>query len=107
MPDINLASTAATGLAADPAHLLAILWRGRRVIAACVAGGLSPPAFYLPTTGRLYQATAKLLILQQGGRPLSVAGGDQGRLADSGEDTIPTHAMVLKSPAVVGRAIES
>lgn len=102
-------STSPTGPAfiADPAQLFAILWRGRRLIAACVAGCLVLAGLYLVNTSRQYQGTAKLLILQQGSRPLSVAGSDQARFGESTEDYIPTHSMVLSSPVVVGRAIEA
>src|SRR4051812_40526022 len=88
------------GLVVDPANLATILWRGRRLIAGCVLGCLLFAVLYLLNTGRLYQASAKLLILHQGGRPLSVANADAGRFGEGLEDIIPTHAMVLRSPAV-------
>ncbi|MDR3635937.1 MAG: polysaccharide biosynthesis tyrosine autokinase [Isosphaeraceae bacterium] len=92
-------------LIADPASLLAILWRGRRLFAACVVGSVVLAGAYLVVAQRRYQGTAKLLVMQQGTRPLGV-GGDQARLAEGAEDYIPTHALILQSPLVVGRAID-
>src|SRR6476469_9363114 len=97
----------AQGRVVDPANLITVLWRERRMIAACVLGCLLLAVLYLLNAGRLYQASAKLLILHQGGRPLSVANADAGRFGEGLEDIIPTHAMVLRSPAVIGRAIEA
>ncbi|WP_406693546.1 polysaccharide biosynthesis tyrosine autokinase [Singulisphaera sp. Ch08] len=108
MLEIQTPSTSSpTGMIVDPANLIAILWRGRRLIAASILGCLLLAGFYLLNTDRIYQATAKLLILQQGGRPLSVVSVDTGGLTESGEDYIPTHALVLKSPIVVRHAIEA
>ena len=57
-------------------------------------------------TKRVYQAEARLLVLQQGGRPLNVANTDPSPLTEGAEDYIPTHALILGSPLVVKRAIE-
>jgi succinoglycan biosynthesis transport protein ExoP len=110
MMEIQPSSTSTgstTGFLVDPANLFAILWRGRKLIAGTIFGCLVLAALYLLTTSRIYQATAKLLILQQGGRPLSVVSIDTAGLSESGEDYIPTHALVLRSPIVVRRALEA
>jgi capsular exopolysaccharide synthesis family protein len=111
MLDLNPTAAAASissaqGLIEAPANLIAILWRGRRLIAMSVLGCLLLAVIYLLYTSRLYQGTAKLLILQQGGTPL-VFHSEQARGGDAAEDYIPTHAMVLKSPTVVGKAIQA
>lgn len=103
----SMATSLPTGLLLDPANLVAILWRGRKIIAGSVLGCLLLAGLYLVNTSRIYQATAKLLILQQGGRPLSVVSVDTGGLSEAGEDYIPTHALVLRSPVVVRRAVET
>ena len=94
------------GLITDPASLLSILWRGRKLFLACVAACVVLAGAYLVVAQRLYLGTAKLLVQQQGARPLSVFSGDQARLADGGDDYIPTHSLILQSPLVVGRAID-
>ena len=88
-------------------HLIGILWRGRGWLAGCTACCLVAAGIYLLKAERLYRATARVLILQQGGRPLSVVNGEGSRFAEGGEDYIPTHALILRSPLVVGKAIEA
>ena len=91
----------------DPTQVYASLKRGWKLAAACLAACLTLAVVYLAASDRLYQATARLLVLQQGSRPLSVAGGDMGRLIEGGDDFLPTHAVVIRSPLVVSQAIES
>src|SRR5262249_25052868 len=95
------------GLARDYPQILATLKRGWPLAAAVPAVCPTLTAVYLAAAERLYQATARMLVLQQGSRPLSVAEGDSGRLIEGGEDFLPTHAVVIRSPMVVSRAIES
>ena len=65
-------------------------------------------SLYLARTERLYEATARLLLSQQGGRPLSVTKGDEGvRTIEGSEDFIPNQMVVLQSPRIVERAIEA
>jgi uncharacterized protein involved in exopolysaccharide biosynthesis len=87
--------------------LIAILWRGRRWYAACVLTCLALASVYLVVDTRVYQATARLLILRHGGRPIDIGNGGPSRLAEEADDYIPTQAMIVSSPAVVGRAIRS
>ena len=65
------------------------------------------PGLYLLNARRLYQATARLLVVQEGGRPLNVANTEQSRYVEAHEDIIPTHMMVISSQVVVGHAIET
>src|SRR5437764_13266727 len=104
---LNAPTPPAQGLVVDPANLITILWRERRLIAGCTLGCLVFAVLYLLTTSRLYQASAKLLVLHQGGRPLNVTNADAGRFGEGVEDYIPTHIMVIRSPAVLGPAVEA
>jgi capsular exopolysaccharide synthesis family protein len=90
-----------------PANLVTVLWRRRRLAATCVLGCLGLACLYLLTAPRLYQASARLLVLQQGARPLNVVNTEQSRVVEAAEDIIPTQMMVVSSPVVVGRAIAS
>lgn len=101
------AETPAPGVFTDPAGVAAVLWRGRRLFAACVLGCLGLAGVYLIQARRLYQATAKILVLDKGGTPLSAAGAEAVRLVRGAEDDIPTHAMLVSSPVVVRRAVET
>ncbi|MHC5539194.1 GumC domain-containing protein, partial [Singulisphaera rosea] len=58
---------------------------------------------------RIYRSTAKFLIVEREGRPINVANNDPTRQAapDSKIDYVQTHALILSSPVVIARAIES
>ena len=91
----------------DRPSLIAILWRGRQWYVACVLACLAIASVYLVMAPRIYQAEVRLLILQQGGRPLNVADTDPNPLIMEGtEDYIPTHMLIISSPQVVKRAID-
>ena len=60
---------------------------------------------YLAVTPRMYSATAQFLVLQQGERPISVAGPDAKEAAV--EDYIPTQVLIVNSQQVVRDAIAS
>ena len=100
--------------AGDRSSLIAILWRGRQWYAACVLACLAIASVYLVMVPRIYQAEVHLLILQQGGHPLTlnVANSDPNRLGELRgvmegiEDYIPTHLLIISSPQVVKRAID-
>jgi uncharacterized protein involved in exopolysaccharide biosynthesis len=56
----------------DRPSLIAILWRGRQWYVACVLACLAIASVYLVMVPRIYQAEVHLLILQQGGHPLTL-----------------------------------
>jgi len=85
----------------DVVRVLRSGWRYPAVVGVLA---LTMAGLYLAGQKRMYQASARLLVLQQGGPPLSA--GESGRML-GGEDYLPTHAAILKSPLVVGRAIET
>ena len=84
--------------------LVRVLRRGWRYPVLAAAASLTVAVLYLAGQTRMYQATARILVLQQGGPPLSAL--DNGRML-GGDDYLPTHAAILKSPLVIGRAIEA
>ena len=61
----------------------------------------------LAASKRLYQATARLLIVQQGGRPLNVTNNNPNTQNESVDDYIPTHSVIVRSPLVIQRAIDA
>ncbi len=67
---------------------------------------LTIAGLYVAVAKRSYQATTRLLVLQQGGRPLNVANSDPNRIMEGTDDYIPTHSMIVCSPMVVKQAIE-
>jgi len=84
-------------------ELVSLLRAGWRYLAVAVILALTVAGLYLAGQKKMYQASARLLVLQQGVPPLG--DGESGRML-GGEDYLPTHAAILKSPLVVGRAIE-
>jgi succinoglycan biosynthesis transport protein ExoP len=109
--ELTLPTTPRSGspeLLKDLRDLIETLRRGWRHVAVSVMVCLTLGTIYLAKTKRQYQATARLLVLQQGGRPLNVANNnDPSRLLDNGDDYIPTHASIVSSPRVMRRAIDA
>jgi polysaccharide biosynthesis transport protein len=91
----------------DLKNVIGVAQRGWRLIAISMVVCLTLAVIYLARTKKEYQATTRLLVLQQGSRPLNVASADNSHLSEDAEDYIPTHALLISSPLVVGRAIES
>src|SRR4051794_37115536 len=91
--------------------VLGALRRGWRFIAISVAVALTLGGIYLARAKPTYQATARLLILQQGGQPVSVASnhlsnnGDLFQSASGAANSLATHVMIVRSPLIVERAI--
>src|SRR5512135_325452 len=85
---------------------IGVLRRGWRQIGISTLICLTVAVIYLAKAKRIYQAEVRLLVLQQGGRPLNVANTDPNRLMEGTEDYIPTHILIISSPQVVKRAID-
>jgi len=95
------------GLIDDLKAMTVVAVRGWRVVAAAALVGLTAGVIYLARVTILYRAECRLLILQNSRIPLAVAQGDAARPADSGEDDLATQALLIRSPLVVGRALDS
>src|SRR5271157_1274464 len=109
MPELaasNQTQVAPKELLVEMRHLIGVLRQGWRLIAISVVVCLTIAGVYVAAAKRAYQATTRLLVLQQGGRPLNVANSDPNRLLEGTDDYIPTHSMILSSPLVVKNAIE-
>ncbi len=87
--------------------LLFTLRRGWRQIALSVVVCLTLAVIVLAASKRLYQATARLLIVQQGGRPLNVTNNNTSTQNEAVDDYIPTQAWIVRSPLVIQRAIDT
>jgi uncharacterized protein involved in exopolysaccharide biosynthesis len=81
------ATTPPQRLIGGPANVLAILWRGRWLIAASVPACLARAGASLVPATRRYRATAKLLVLPPWGRPLGVVNTDQAHLVGGVTET--------------------
>src|SRR5271166_5701904 len=94
----------------DLHDFLGTLVRGWRLIAGCVAITLTLAVIYLATVKPVYLASARLLVLQHGGRPLNVANGASNndnllQSVDGYSNSLTTHIMIIRSPLIVGRSL--
>jgi len=67
---------------------------------------LTLAALYLFQTKTLYKASARLLVIQQGERPINVGGPSPFGHLPSQQDTLTTHLLVIRTPVIIGRALE-
>jgi len=94
-------------LADDLYTFARILRRGWRFVAVAVLVCMTLAVFYVLRIKPVYKGTARLLILQQGGRPLSIgSGADPLRGFNDADDYLPTHIMIIRSPLIAKGAIE-
>jgi succinoglycan biosynthesis transport protein ExoP len=107
-PTSNSSSqTIAPHLREEVWELLAVLKRGWKMMLLSVLVCMTCMTLYLVKAKRVYQATCRLLVLQQGGRPLNVANNDPSRSVEAYDDYIPTHSLLISSPLVVQPAIDA
>ncbi|HEV3165917.1 MAG TPA: polysaccharide biosynthesis tyrosine autokinase [Isosphaeraceae bacterium] len=93
--------------AEDLSHVVGMLRRGWRFIAVAVAISVTLAVIHLARTKTVYQASARLLVLQQGGRGLNVSSsaGDVLQSMRGPNDSLETHVMIMRSPLIVERAL--
>ncbi len=91
----------------DIREILTVLKGGWKLVLLSVLVCMTCMTLYLVSAKRIYQATCRLLVLQQGGRPLNVANNDPSRSVEAYDDYIPTHSLLITSPLVVQPAIDS
>lgn len=97
-------------LVEDLYDFLGTLVRGWRLIMVCVSITLTLAIIYLSRVKPIYQAAARLLVLQQGGQPLNVAGAATNhdnlfQSVDGYSNSLATHIMIIRSPLIVGRSL--
>ena len=110
MPDHtlhSLTSTTAPHIREDVWEMVAVLRRGWKLVFLSVLVCMTCMTLYLVKATRIYQASCRLLVLQQGGRPLNVANNDPSRSVEAYDDYIPTHSLLISSPLVIQPAIDS
>ena len=89
---------------------LGTIVRGWRLIAVCVGITLALAVIYLARVKPVYLASARLLVLQHGGQPLTVANGASShdnlfQSVDGSSNSLTTHIMIIRSPLIVGRSL--
>jgi capsular exopolysaccharide synthesis family protein len=88
--------------AEDLYTVLRVLHRNRLLIAVCTVVCLVAGLAIALNMSTSYQATARLLVLEQGGRLLP--GGVSIQSVRGGEDSLATHVMIIRSPRVAETA---
>ena len=91
----------------DLFRVLGILRRGWKLIAVAIVVCMAMATVHLARSKPVYSASARVLVLQQGGRPLSVAGAADPLQMNSPQDLLATHLIIIRSPVIVERALES
>ena len=100
-------------LVEDFHRLLGVARRGWRLIVFCVLMCLTLAGIYLARKKATYRASARLLVLQQGGQPLLNVAGNAAAMSSLAQSTdgysnfLSTHTMLIRSPLIVGRALDS
>ena len=89
-------------LLADLLVYLMILKRRWRILAVTILVCLTFAILYLAQSTRYYEASSRVLILQQGGRPLNVGSNNPVEMMGGTDDLLATHGMIVSSPVVVG-----
>jgi capsular exopolysaccharide synthesis family protein len=89
---------------------LGTLVRGWRLIAVCVGMTLALAIIYLAMVKPGYQASAHILVLQHGGRPIHIDNGATNHAAllqtvDGYSNSLATHVLIIRSPIVVEGAL--
>ncbi len=97
-------------LVEDLYEFLGTIERGWRLIAVCVGITLALAVIYLARVKPVYLASARLLVLQHGGQPLTVANGASShdnlfQSVDGYSNSLTTHVMIIRSPLIVGRSL--
>lgn len=92
-------------LVEDVSRFLGIARRGWRFILIGVVVCLTAGGIYLARAKPSYQASARLLVLQGGGRPLNVSTNDPLMSAQVANDSLSTQLMVISSPMIIERAL--
>jgi polysaccharide biosynthesis transport protein len=94
-------------LAAGDRRSLGVIRRRWRLIVAAAAACCLPAGLYLACAARLYEATARILIVPHDARSLGATGDEAVRHPEAREDFIPTQIAILQSQSVVGPVIAS
>ena len=94
-------------LAEDLFAVLGVLRRGWLFIAVSAAVCLTLGLIGVSKFETSYQSSARLLVLQQGGRVLPGTGGDPLQGIRGGDDSLSTHVMIIRSPIIIEQALAS
>jgi len=99
-------SSTSRNLFEDLFRIGGVVRRRWRLIAVIDVVFLTLAGLYLVQTKTVYKASARLLVIQQGERPINVGGPSPFGHLPSQQDTLSTHLLVIRSPVIIGRALD-
>ena len=91
----------------NPEGVAGILRRRHRLILRCLLVWMVLAGLFVLVTGKRYQASASLLVIDPGAVPLEDPTSDTNRFVNGVEDEIPTHTSLITSQVILRRAVES
>lgn len=91
----------------DVFNYLGIIRRGWRVIVLSVLVAATAGVLHPLQLKPVYRATARLLVIQHGSRPVQVAGGDPFAGFQDPRESLSTQLLIIRSPVVVEDAVAS
>ena len=97
---------ASRNLLLDLFRIAGVARRRWRLIVAVNSVFLTAAVLYLVTSRTVYKAFARLLVIQQGERPINVGGPSPFGHLSSQQETISTHLLIIRSPVIIGRALD-
>lgn len=104
----RVASSEFQNLLENVFRIAGVVRRRWRLIAVANLIFLTLAVFYLAKTKTVYKAAARLLVIQQDERPINVTGGfNPLNHLPSQQDALSTHMMIIRSPVIIGRALET
>lgn len=89
----------------DLYNYVGVVRRGWRFIVIGVAVALTAAGLHLARYKTQYRGSARLLVIQQGGRPIQVSGADLFQGLQGSNDSLATHLLIIRSPKIVEEAI--
>lgn len=104
---LNIIDSPAESRSVTYMEMVVILRRRWRLILYSVIACVTVMGLYCLSAQKIYQSTTRLLILQQGARPINVTSNDPARPSEGDDYFIPTQSQIISSPLVVQGAIDS
>lgn len=105
-------STTASGAPGDARKVIedfhvymGMLRRGWKLIAVCILAAVTAAALYVAGMKPVFRASSRLLVIQQGGRPIAMGGADPFSSVERSDDSLATQLMLIRSPIIVEQAI--
>ena len=91
----------------NPEGVAGILRRRHRLMGSCLLVSLVLALLLILFSGRRYQASASLLVMDPGMVPLETTTAEANGIVHGVEDEIPTHMSLISSQVIIRRALES